>query len=123
MKWVTLIIVAAGIAVFLVLKQLGQVSGAKAKEYLAQGAKVIDVRTPAEFDSGHLPQAVNIPLGELEQQITRVAPNRDQLLLLHCLSGTRSGMARRTLQRMGYTRVFNLGSYGRAARIVGTDRR
>jgi rhodanese-related sulfurtransferase len=45
-------------------------------------------------------------------------PDKNQELMLHCLSGMRSGVARRQLRAMGYTRVFNLGSYHRARKIV-----
>jgi rhodanese-related sulfurtransferase len=43
-----------------------------------------------------------------------------QPLLLHCLSGARSGIGKGMLKRMGYRQVFNLGSYGRATRILGS---
>jgi phage shock protein E len=118
MDWSTILIVAVIIALFLVVKQLGQVSKASALNYLKEGARVIDVRSPGEFESGHLPNALNLPLGELREQAARLLPDKEQVLLLHCLSGTRSGMGRRILKRMGYAKVFNLGSYGRAERIV-----
>jgi rhodanese-related sulfurtransferase len=47
-----------------------------------------------------------------------VAPNKEQPLLLHCLSGTRSAAGEDTLKRMGYQNVLNLGSYGRAQKIL-----
>ena len=52
-------------------------------------------------------------------EIARHAPNKEQPLLLHCLSGGRSGIGTRTLRRLGYQHVFNLGSYGRAEGILG----
>jgi rhodanese-related sulfurtransferase len=50
-----------------------------------------------------------------------LAPNKAQPLLLHSVSGTRSGMGKAMLRRMGYPNVFNLGSYGRAERILGAQ--
>jgi rhodanese-related sulfurtransferase len=88
------------------------------KSFLQQGAKVIDVRTPEEYASGHLPGALNIPYNDLRAQIPRQFPNQDQPLLLHCLSGVRSAMGKRTLQSLGYTRVLNLGSYARAQKLL-----
>jgi rhodanese-related sulfurtransferase len=44
--------------------------------------------------------------------------DKNQVLLLHCHSGSRSGEARRKLKAMGYTQSFNLGSYERAAEIL-----
>ena len=108
--------------VFLLLKRLSLVSPATARECLKQGALVIDVRTREEFQERHLPAAVNLPLGQLRDGIARCAPDREQRLLLHCLSGTRSGVARAMLKKMGYRNVFNLGSYGRAQRILAAER-
>jgi rhodanese-related sulfurtransferase len=61
---------------------------------------------------------VNIPLGDLADQAPHRLPDKNRVLLLHCLSGTRSGIAKRRLKSMGYTKVFNLGSFGRAQGIV-----
>jgi phage shock protein E len=122
MEWTLVLVVLVVVTAFLLLQQMGRVSEAVACEYLKQGAKVIDVRGPDEFQSGHLPDALNIPLGELRQQISKHVPNKDQPLLLHCLSGGRSGIGRRMLRQMGYSKVFNLGGYGRASRIVSRAR-
>ena len=112
------LILVVVIVVLLGFKMLGQVGNATAMEYLKQGAKVIDVRSVGEFQSGHLPNAINIPVGEIEHQISEQVTNKNQVLLLHCASGVRSAMAAKTLTRLGYTNVFNLGSYARAEAIV-----
>ncbi len=118
MEWIALLIVAGLAAAFLLLK-FGSLKPEAAREYLRQGAKVIDVRSPEEYRGAHLPIAINIPLGELKRQIGGHAPDKGQVLLLHCLSGGRSAMGTRVLKKMGYTKVFNLGSFGRAKKIVG----
>ncbi len=120
MDWITITVVIVIVGAFLLLKRSGQVSEEAAREYLRRGAEVIDVRSPAEFRSEHLPKAINIPLGELQERIGTHASKKDEVLLLHCLSGARSGSGRRLLKQMGYTQVFNLGSYARAKRIVGS---
>ena len=108
------------IVIFLLVKRLTQADPATAREWLAKGALVIDVRNEAEFQERHLPGAINIPLDRLGAEIARRAPNKAQPLLLHCLSGARSGMGKNALRRLGYQHVLNLGSYGRAARILQT---
>lgn len=118
MNWLPLLIVAVVLIAFFLLKRTSLVPADTARQLLQQGALVVDVRTPSEFASGHLPRAVNIPLSELQAQIARRVPDKNEVLLLHCLSGARSGVARRQLQRMGYPNVFNLGSYRRAQKIV-----
>jgi len=77
------------------------------------------VRSKGEFQERHLPGVVNIPLDRLRDEIARFAPNKEQPLLLHCLSGGRSGTGTAMLKEMGYRNVFNLGSYERAEKIMG----
>ena len=120
MNLVTWIVIAGAVVAFLLLKRLSLVTPSTAREWLNKGALVIDVRSEGEFQERHLPGAINIPLGRLGDEIARRAPDKEQAILLHCLSGTRSGMARSMLKRMGYRNVFNLGSYGRAAGITGS---
>jgi phage shock protein E len=119
----TLLLAVAGVvaAVFL-WKKSGQISAQAAREYLKNGARVIDVRSPGEFRSGHLAGAVNIPLEEIETAILQRVKDRNQVLLLHCASGVRSGLACRKLKRLGFAQVYNLGSYGRAEKILGSRR-
>jgi phage shock protein E len=119
MNWTPLLIIAAVVAVVFALKKSGQISARAALEHLKNGALVIDVRTPGEFRSGHLDRAVNIPLDEIGKAIPQRVKDKNQALLLHCASGMRSGVARGKLKSMGYANAFNLGSYGRAEKIVG----
>ena len=119
MQWM----VEAGVAALMVAaysmaKRGGQVSLQQAARYLKAGAPLIDVRSPEEFKSGHLAEAMNFPLDEIETALPRKLKDKDQVLLLHCQSGMRSGLARRKLAGAGYAQVFNLGSYARAAQVV-----
>lgn len=119
MDWHFLLMVGLMVAAMVALKRLGLVSAETARTYLKQGALVVDVRSAEEFRARHLSNVINIPLRELQSTLPRRVADKNQVLLLHCLSGTRSGIAKRALKAMGYTNVFNLGSYGRARRIVG----
>ena len=120
MNLVTWIVIVGAVVAFLLLKRLNLVTPATAREWLNKGALVVDVRSEGEFQERHLPGAINIPLGRLGDEMARRAPDKEQAILLHCLSGTRSGMAKARLKQMGYRNVFNLGSYGRAAGILGS---
>jgi rhodanese-related sulfurtransferase len=117
MEW-TIAIGVILITGLLAAKRLSLASSATARQLIAEGAMVIDVRSPEEYRSGHLPVAVNIPLNRLAEELPRHVPDKNKALLLHCLSGTRSGIAKRQLRGMGYTNVHNLGSYGRAESVV-----
>jgi len=87
-------------------------------ETLRPGTKVIDVRTPAEYQAGHIPGVVNIPLNELEQRISEVASSKNTCLAIHCQSGKRSATAKQTLERLGYVNVDDLGSLAHARQVV-----
>ncbi|MCX6878115.1 MAG: rhodanese-like domain-containing protein [Verrucomicrobia bacterium] len=65
MDWTTIWIIAGVIAAVLVFKRLSLIPPGTARKFLQQGALVVDVRDAGEYRGGHLPQAVNIPLGEL----------------------------------------------------------
>jgi phage shock protein E len=117
-NWSSAILLGILVVAFFAWKRMSFVSADVARQHLAAGALVIDVRSPEEFRSGHVPNAINISLGELREGLPRLVKDQNQVLLLHCLSGGRSGIARRQLKSMGYTRVFNLGSLARARQIV-----
>jgi len=85
---------------------------------LSGNAKIIDVRTESEFRQEHVPGAINIPLNELESRVSREIPEKGQILLVHCLSGGRSAIAKGKLRKLGYSRVHNLGSLGRARKVA-----
>jgi phage shock protein E len=118
MDYTLILIVALAIVAFLILKRISLVPEQTAREHLRAGALVIDVRSPAEFESGHVPNAVNLPLGTLSAELPRRVTDRNQVLLFHCLSGGRSAVARHQARRLGYRNAFNLGSYSRAERIA-----
>jgi phage shock protein E len=119
MNWSHVLVVAAVLALIWLLTRPRQISLNDAVGHLRNGALLIDVRTGAEFASGHLPDAINLPLDEIETELPRRVRDKSQVLLLHCQSGVRGGVAKKKLNALGYTNAFNLGSYGRAERILG----
>jgi phage shock protein E len=119
MDWIILAITVALLFAYLFLRRKGQISADLAVAHLKGGALLIDVRTPAEFAIGHLKGAINIPLQEIDSRIDGYVKDKNQVLLVHCQSGQRSGMAQNRLTALGYTRAYNLGSYDRAAHIIG----
>ena len=120
MNWAAFLIISVIVAVPLMLKKASQISVAEGLAHLKSGALVIDVRSPGEFGPGYLPRAVNIPLDEIENFLPKCVKDKNRVLLLHCQSGMRSGIARRKLKSMGYSNAFNLGSYRRAEAILKT---
>lgn len=121
MNWTAVIILVVGVAIYSIWKRSSQISTKQAVAYLKDGALVLDVRSSAEFSSGHLPNAINLPVEEIEVALPLRVKDKNQVLLLHCQSGMRSGVAKTKLVGLGYANVFNLGSYARAAGIVGAS--
>ncbi len=76
-------------------------------ELIKHGAKIVDVRTPAEFQDGAYPNAINIPVQVLPTRLAELPKNEP--IILYCASGARSAAATQTLKRAGYTQVMNAG--------------
>lgn len=78
------------------------------KPIQSSGPLIVDVRTSGEFSGGAVPNAINIPLDELQARIDELgALDRD--ITLYCASGARSGYAARILMQMGFTQITNGG--------------
>lgn len=77
------------------------------KQQVEHGAKLIDVREPAEFARGKLPGATNIPLASLGQALEQFTPS--DTILVYCHTGNRSGYAEMALKSRGYERTLNIG--------------
>lgn len=69
----------------------------------------IDVRTPEEFSQKHVPDAQNIPYDQIDSKIANLGLQKDQVIYLYCGSGRRAGIAKQTLDSLGYTHVVNIG--------------
>jgi rhodanese-related sulfurtransferase len=72
------------------------------------GTFLLDVRTPGEYQSGHLANATLIPVQELEQRLPELPSDKDLTVLVYCRSGNRSVFASKILSRQGYKKVLNL---------------
>jgi len=118
MNWWDLVIAAGIVAAFLIYRRSGFISIREAQEHVKNGALVIDVRSAGEFVAKHLPGAVNLPLSEIESNWQRRIKDKNQVLLLHCQSGSRSAVARKKLIALGCPSTYNMGGYARAERIV-----
>ncbi|MCP5350969.1 MAG: sulfurtransferase [Oceanospirillaceae bacterium] len=83
------------------------VDAAHAEAFIKAGAVCLDVREPAEYAAGHLPDAVHVPRGVLEFMVDNhpALQKRDAAMLVYCKNGGRSTLACDTLQKMGFTQV------------------
>ena len=118
MNWWDVVIAAGIVAAFLIYRRSGLISIREAQEHIKNGALVIDVRSAGEYVAQHLPLAVNLPLSEIENNWQRRIKDKNQVLLLHCQSGTRSAAAKKKLIALGCPSTYNMGGYSRAERII-----
>ena len=74
-----------------------------------EGYIILDTRTQAEYDEGHIPGAIVIPHDEITDRAEEELPHKDQLLLVYCRSGRRSKLAAEALVELGYTNIKEFG--------------
>jgi rhodanese-related sulfurtransferase len=75
---------------------------------LNQGALLLDLRTQAEFDAGHILDARHVPQDQLASSVETLKKYKDKVVIACCESGLRSGAGARVLQAQGFTKVVNL---------------
>jgi phage shock protein E len=96
-------------AMFGTIKSLfAQSDNSKLKELIKDGAFLVDVRTPEEFSTGSVKNAVNIPLDQVQRQLSRFKEKKQ--IVVFCRSGSRSSQAKYILEQSGIKNVYNGGS-------------
>lgn len=85
-----------------------------------EGASLVDVREVREFQSGHAPGAVNIPLSLLPLRLPELK-EMSKPLILYCRSGGRSGQATAFLLREGFTNIHNAGGLEQVMRSIAPN--
>ncbi len=70
--------------------------------------KLIDVRTPVEYQQGHIKSAVNIPNETIGKKEPSQLKKKDQNIIVYCFSGYRSRQTCRKLAKMGYTNIYSM---------------
>ena len=88
-----------------------QIDQEKAKEMMdTQEVVILDVREQEEYDGGHIPGAVLLPVGTIDgDTAAAVIPEKDSTVLVYCRSGNRSKTASAALAGLGYTNIYEFG--------------
>ena len=100
------------IALYLIAKLFGFLSRLGIKQVSPReldqkkGMMLLDVRTDKEYEGGHIPGSVHVPLSEIGDKIKKL--KKDKELVVYCQSGNRSIWAIKRLMGMGYTNLYNL---------------
>ncbi len=98
------------------LKNLfGGGSNTELQEAINNGAFLVDVRTPGEFASGSVKGAVNIPLNNLQRNLSKFKNKKS--VVVFCASGMRSSQAKGILVRNGISSVYNGGPWHKVQRL------
>lgn len=110
------------IAIYLIFKLFGflgrlGIKQLSPKEFdQKKGMMILDVRTNKEYENGHIPGAIHVPLSDIGDKIKKL--KKDKELVVYCQSGNRSIWAIKRLMGMGYKNLFNLkGGYHAWKRI------
>jgi phage shock protein E len=82
---------------------------AKARMDSQEAVVIVDVRTQAEYDAGHIPGAILVVNEQIGSAMPEALPDKDAQLLVYCRSGRRSRDAAMKLIKLGYTRVYDFG--------------
>jgi rhodanese-related sulfurtransferase len=85
----------------------------------AEPPVILDVRSPEEFASGHIPGAVNIPYDQLSERLAASGLSPTAEIVVHCQSGRRAEIAEAILREAGYTDVRDLTGHMAAWRAGG----
>lgn len=88
-----------------------------ARAQLPTDAVWIDVRTPTEYASGHLSEAVSIPFDGIEAGVARLQLPKDTPIYLYCAVGGRAEVAKQRLEAIDYDNITNVGSLEKARKI------
>lgn len=86
---------------------------------VANGGQLIDVRTAAEYAEGHITDAINLPLQDIQNGTLPTAA-KDKPIYVYCRSGNRSSQAAELLKTAGYSQVIDLGAIADVQALGGT---
>lgn len=83
---------------------------------IKEGAIILDVRTKAEYDHGHIKGSINLPLDRLNKGLEKLDKNKP--VITCCASGMRSGVAKGMLEKAGFAKVYNGGPWVNVANLI-----
>jgi rhodanese-related sulfurtransferase len=110
LPWIVIGAAVAVIAILLFQPKGGdgfkKIDSAELSVLQGKGAQIVDVRTPGEYQLGHIPGAINVPVDQL--QGTAASWNKDGSYVVYCAVGSRSAAAQETMKSMGFKNVADL---------------
>ena len=106
------LIIISGVLLFFpkVLSRDNKVLGSKEVTLLInrEPSMLVDVRSEADFRAGHITNAINIPLDQIEVQINKITSNSKKNIIVYCQKGVRSAQAFRLLNKLGLPKLYTI---------------
>jgi phage shock protein E len=99
-----------------IMRLLGLGPKVNFKDLVKNGAAIVDVRTKAEYQQGHVKGSINIPLNNLSNHYAKL--NKDKPVITCCASGMRSAQAKTILKANGFKDVYNGGGWNTLQRKI-----
>ena len=99
-------------ALYLIIKLFGYLGRLGIKQLSPRefdqkkGLAILDIRTTKEYEAGHIPGAVHVPLSDIGDKVKKL--KKDKELMVYCNNGSRSIWAIKRLMGMGYKNLYNL---------------
>lgn len=85
---------------------------------LPEGSVLLDVRGKQEYELAHIKGAVNIPHTQVAEKIGSLVKNKSTPVFIYCRSGKRADIARKSMEKLGYTNIINLGGFSDASKVL-----
>lgn len=86
------------------------------EELIKKDAFLVDVRSPLEYESGHVKGSINIPLDQIPQKLS-LLKNKENIIVF-CRSGNRSSQAKKMLEKLGFKNVENGGTWVEVNKMI-----
>lgn len=86
-----------------------KITCADVNDLVSEGAVVIDVRTPEEYDTDHIENAINIDSSQIKYAIKGKVTDFETKVIVYCQSGRRSAESAKILTELGYKNVYDMG--------------
>ncbi|HRE16583.1 MAG TPA: rhodanese-like domain-containing protein [Rhodocyclaceae bacterium] len=120
---VTVVIFSAAGLLFPGLRRAGGGTAASPNEATLlinrEHARILDVRSADDFEAGHLPEALSIPLDALGERVREIEKFKEKPLIVYCASGSRAARACSELRKQGFNRLYHLSGGIEAWRQTG----
>lgn len=91
-----------------ILRGVKDIDPRRARALIEKGALVLDVREPHEYEIGHVPDSLLIPLGQVVDRVGELEPHRDRTIVVICHGGKRSATACERLAGQGFSDLHNI---------------